>query len=83
MEAIMRQRIIVGVSATVLIATLSVVAVRALQSRHPAAAQPDINGEARQQSQEKTMKIVPATADGPGGGFFIGTGDGGNGYYTK
>jgi len=28
------------------------------------------------------MKIMPARADGPGGSFFVGTGDGGNGFYV-
>jgi len=29
------------------------------------------------------VKIVPAKAEGPGTGSFIGTGDGGNGFYAK
>ena len=27
-------------------------------------------------------KIMPARAEGPGGSFFVGTGDGGNGFYA-
>jgi hypothetical protein len=78
----MRQRIIVGIGATALVAALSVVGVRAVQLRNPAVVQ-HLNPDARQLTTESMMKIVPAAAEGPGGSFFIGTGDGGNGSYTK
>jgi hypothetical protein len=31
----------------------------------------------------ETTKISPAKAEGPDPGFFIGTGDGGNGFFSK
>jgi hypothetical protein len=82
-EAIMRTRIIVGFIAIALVTVGSVFGVRAaLHSTHSAA--PRVHGtEARQEKAVQTMKIVPATADSHRGSFFVGTGDGGNGSYTK
>ena len=78
----MRQRAIIGIIATALTATVFVFGFRALQSAYSTAAQPRVNVAARQQEPD-VMKIVPATVEGSGGRFFVGTGDGGNGAYTK
>jgi hypothetical protein len=79
----MWQRTIVGIIATALIAAASVFGVRALHSMHSAVMPPVVSVEDRQQKPDEMRKIAPATAEGPGSGFFIGTGDGGNGHYTK
>jgi hypothetical protein len=56
--------------------------VRAL--RLPQAAPKQIEREAdREQPASKSMKIVPAKAEGPGAGFFVGTGDSGNGFFRQ
>jgi hypothetical protein len=78
----MRQRIIVGIIAATLVAALSLAGIRALQLRNPSVV-PHFKAEAREITTEKMMKIVPVTAEDTGGGFFIGTGDGGNGSYAK
>jgi len=79
----MRQRIMATIVTTGLIAVASVFGVRAFQSWNSLNEQSKIRVESPQQRAGQTMKIVPATADGPSGGSFIGTGDGGNGYYAK
>jgi hypothetical protein len=80
----MRTRIIVGFIAIAFATVGSIFGVRAaLHSTHSKAAPRHVKAEARPQKTVETMKIVPATAEGHRGSFFNGTGDGGNGAYTK
>jgi hypothetical protein len=77
-----RQRIIIAVIATALIVAASVAGVRTLLSSQPAPAMVRAN-VARELPALETTKISPAKAEGPDPGFFIGTGDGGNGFFSK
>jgi hypothetical protein len=77
-----RQRNIIAVIATALIVAGSVAGVRALLSSRPSPAQVRAN-IVRELPALETTKISPAKAEGPDPGFFIGTGDGGNGFFSK
>ncbi len=82
-EDLIDHRTIVGIIAITLIAVASVVGVSALQPARTAITQSQLIGKIPRQKSDETMKIVPSIVEGKGGSFFIGTGDGGNGYYTR
>ena len=78
-----QQRTAIGILAIALLVAISILGVRAIHSVGFNAAQSSETVEARQQTTASTMKIVPAKAGGPEHSFFIGTGDGGNGFFGK
>jgi hypothetical protein len=78
-----RQRTAIGIFAITLIVAISILGVRGMHSVGFKAVQSSGTVEVREQTTGSTMKIVPAKAEGPEHNFFVGTGDGGNGFFGR